>query len=260
MSNTSKFKAIMNPEEFKNKNREHWKQNTEYWTNNKLRQVEDTREFLKGKIIALTNKDETIVVYDYGYGNCWLLELLIELDLKFEYVGFDFNKEFVSIYSEKYKENNNISFVYHDLETPLTNKYHGKADFVFTLFTLFEIPQASKVFENINISLNDGGHHIMLSIDSFYLMLALSDSIEELKEIMKKFDDYKLEDKTPYFFQDIDLGNGTSEILKYASVLYTTSDYLKLAKKAGLNYVEFDELIKTGKFMPKIYQYYDFQK
>lgn len=253
----------MDPKKFKKKNQKHWNENTAYWTSNSLRQVEDTSAYLEVKLkkhFGTNQQNKNYIIYDFGYGNCWLLELLLKLKINFQYVGFDFNKEFISIYEKKYKDFDNVSFVFQDLEQPIDEKYVNKADYVFTLFTLFEIPQADKVFKNISLCLKEKGNLIMLSIDSFYLMLALSNNLPELKSILKKFDDFKLKGKVPYFFQDIDLGNGTSEVLKYASVLYTTSDYLKFAKNVELELIEFDEIVKTAKFMPKIYQYYDFKK
>lgn len=253
----------MDPKEFKKQNQLHWKENTPYWVSNSLRQVEDTSLFLEEKLNKLFKSHEQsnpYIIYDFGYGNCWLLELLLKLKINFEYVGFDFNKEFIEIYKKKYSKVKNVSFVFQDLEETIDVKFLNKADFVFTLFTLFEIPRANKVFQNINLCLKEKGHHIMLSIDSFYLMLALSENMEELKGLLKKFDKYKSEGKVPYFFQDIDLGSEISDTLKYASVLYTTSDYMKLARENNLELNEFDELVKTAKFMPKVYQYYDFIK
>lgn len=263
MNNLKKFNVIMSPENFKNRNKDHWIQNTPYWTQNDLRQIIDTADFLKNKLLELPLTKSPVkpfIIYDFGFGNCWLLDLLKDLNVNFKYIGFDFNEKFIELYSEKYRDMENVSFILQDLEEPLEDKFLNQADYVFTLFTLFEIPQPFKVFDNISNVLKNNGHHIMLSIDSFYLMLALSNDMTELKTILKMFDDYKSQGQTPYFFQDIDLGDGTSQKLKYASVLYTTSDYLKFASKVGLDLNEFDELIKTNKFMPKIYQYYDFIK
>ena len=261
--NKKDLNYIMKPDDFKKSNKLEWNKNTDYWTQSELRQVVDTRHFLKLKLqdlFAKYPKDFEFTIYDFGFGNCWLLELIIELKVNFKYIGFDFNKKFIEIYTKKYQSLQNIKFIDQDLEEPISQELLNKADFVFTLFTLFEIPQVDKVFKNVSNCLKNKGKHILMTIDSFYLMLALSNNFQELKDILKTFSDYKNKNKTPYFFQDIDLGDKNSTKLKYASVLYTTSDYIKKAQNNNLDLITFDELIKTAKFTPKVYQYYEFSK
>lgn len=253
----------MDPLEFKNTNKKEWHKNTTYWIESELRQVVDTRLFLKDKLQTLIKHyptDYEFSIYDFGFGNCWLLDLIIELKINFKYVGFDFNTKFIEIYGKKYQEFDNIKFVEFDLEKPINEEFINAADFVFTLFTLFEIPKVDHVFKNISNCLKKNGKHILLTIDSFYLMLALSENMEDLKNVLTKFDEFKNNGKTPYFFQDIDLGDRASDQLKYASVLHTTSDYIKIAQSYNLYLFAFDELIKTAKFTPKVYQYYEFSK
>ncbi len=64
----------------------------------------------------------------------------------------------------------------------------------------------------------------------------------------------------PFFFQRIDLGDGESDEYEYASVLYSFADYFKEARLNNLNLTDYDEIVKTSKFIPKVYQYFVFEK
>ena len=162
------FTFIKNPDDFKEINKQQWNNNTDYWIKGELRQVIDTKDFLKQKLEALFlnyDKDYEFNIYDFGFGNCWLLELLFEIKIKFKYVGFDFNKKFIEIYSETYTKFPNVKFVYQDLEEPISDDFLNKADIVFTLFSLFEIPRVDKVFKNISNCLKNNGKNLLLTID-----------------------------------------------------------------------------------------------
>jgi len=83
--------------------------------------------------------------------------------------------------------------------------------------------------------------------------------MEEFKTKLAEYETIKTNGKVPYFFQNIDLGDSESENLKYASVLYSFDDYFKQSRKHKMNLIDYGEVVKTSKFLPKTYQYMVFK-
>lgn len=243
---------------FKNENHNGWLINTDYWLHSPLRQVEDTKDFFRKKLKELIF--EGCIIYDLGCGSGWLLDFILELNININYVGFDFNEKFIENLQNKYKGKKNLEFVLTDLEKPLTEKYLSKADFAFNNFCFIEIADLPSAFENSYKTLNNNGSLIIATIDVTYLVVAVSNTYEDFKKNLIKYDEVKAQGKVPYFFQPIDLGNGASNQLKYASVLYSLADYFKLAKARGMILKDYDEVNCLTRFIPKIYQYMQFSK
>ena len=87
------MQMLKNKKKFKQENLKSWINNTNYWLNSPLRQVEDTKEFFKKKL------RETVLpgmrVIDMGCGSGWLLDFLVELNIPCSYIGLDFNNKFI---------------------------------------------------------------------------------------------------------------------------------------------------------------------
>ena len=103
------------------------------------------------------------------------------------------------------------------------------------------------------------GKLIIFTIDNMYLILGVSKTMEDLKTNLDTYERLKNKNEIPYFFQKIDFGDSESENLKYASVLYSIGDYYKKAKEYDMNLIDYGEIVKTSKFIPKIYHYIVFQ-
>ncbi len=241
---------------FKNENHENWLSNTGYWLSSPLRQVEDTKEFLKKKLGEILF--EGCTVYDMCCGSGWLLDFIIESGVRVKYVGFDFNERFISYLTDKFSGQPDYSFVLADLENPIGETYSATADFSFNNFSFFEIANLAPAFDNAVKILKPGGSLIITTIDVSYLIVAISNTYEDFKNNLVMYEQVKAKGEIPYFFQPIDLGNAASEQLKYASVLYSLADYFKLAKSKGLILKEYDEIICMSRFIPKVYQYLEF--
>lgn len=242
---------------FKNENHDCWLANTDYWLHSPLRQVEDTKDFFRKKLKEILFDGCTI--FDLGCGNGWLIDFILELNINIKYVGIDFNEKFIEYLQGKYS-NSNFEFVLADLEKPLDEKYLNKADFAFNNFNFFEIADLPPAFENSHKTLNDNGSLIIATIDVTYLVVAISETYEDFKKNLVMYEQVKAQGKVPYFFQPIDLGNASSNQLKYASVLYSLADYFKLAKSKGMTLKDYDEVICAARFIPKVYQYMEFSK
>lgn len=244
--------------DFKKENQIAWEQNTDYWLHNPLRQVEDTKTFFKQKLAESIRPDMSIV--DMGCGSGWLLEFLLELNIPFSYRGLDFNKKFVDYLQEKYSNIPFASFDYVDFEEPIEDIYHNSADIVFNCFNFFETANLETAFENAAQILKPSGKLVIFTIEVTYLILAVSDSMEEFKTKLKIYEDIKGKGEVPYFFQNIDMGDSENRELKYASVLYSLDDYYKQAKKFKMIFNDYGEVVKTSKYLPKVYQYIVFKK
>ena len=232
--------------------------NADYWLHNHLRQVEDTKDFFKEKLKKIIKPGMTVV--DMGCGSGWLLDFLLELDVPFTYIGLDFNNRFVNSLKEKFSSISNASFETVDFEEEVPSKFHCRADIVFNNFNFFEIANLEIAFANAVNMLKPHGKLVVFTIDYIYLILAVSNSMEEFKSKLKIYEKIKSKGEVPYFFQNIDLGDKVSKYLKYATVLYSFNDYFQQAQNSQLSLVDYDEVIKTSKFLPKIYQYIVYKK
>lgn len=244
---------LKNKIDFKKENLENWYHNTDYWLNNPLRHVQDTEIFFKNKLTEIVKPGMTIV--DMGCGSGWLLDFLLEINKPFKYIGLDFNIIFIKHLRIKYDSISNASFHFVDFEENIPNKLLNKADIVFNCFNFFETADLDSSFENGVKMLKVDGELVILTIEYFYLILALSKNMEEFRVNLKVYEEIKSKGEIPYFFQNIDLGTEESKELKYASVLYSFDDYFKQTKKHQMSLTDYQEVIKTSKFLPKTYQY-----
>lgn len=252
------MKMLKDKTGFKKDNLNSWKKNTQYWLNNPLRQVEDTKRFFKKKLKGIVKPGYTVV--DMGCGSGWLLDFLLELNIKFNYIGLDFNHLFIRHLKQKYFHVPRTKFYSVDFEAGISNKLVQCADVVFNCFNFFETANLDAAFGNGVKMLNSKGKLVIFTIEYTYLILAVSHNMNEFKSNLKKYEQVKSIGEIPYFFQNIDLGDAESRELKYASVLYSLADYFNQAKNNGMKLVDYDEVIKTSKFFPKTYQYIVFQK
>lgn len=239
--------------EFKAANLRGWETNSDYWLNNPLRQVEDTKIFFKEKLRDMVKPNMTIV--DMGCGSGWVLDFLLELDMPFSYIGLDFAPKFVTHLKAQYAHLPSASFELVDFEQEIPEHLKGCADIVFNCFNFFEILGLDAAFSNAVRMLKPNGKLVIFTIDPTFLALAVSKTMPEFRAMLQQYEELKSQGETPHFFQKIDLGDGESKELTYASVLYSFDDFFKQAKKNGLSVNDYGEVIKTSKFIPKTYLY-----
>lgn len=244
--------------QFRKESQECWEKNADYWSHNYLRQVEDTKIFFKEKLKDIIKSGMTVI--DMGCGSGWLLDFLLELDIPFTYIGLDFNNRFIYSLKEEFSSVSNASFETVDFEEKVPDKFLHRADIVFNCFNFFEIANLDTAFANAINMLKPHGKLVIFTIDYTYLILAVSNSMEEFKSNLKTYEEIKSKGEIPYFFQNIDLGDKVSKDLKYASVLYSFNDYFQQVQKYQMSLVDYCEVVKTSKFLPKTYQYIVYKK
>jgi hypothetical protein len=97
----------------------------------------------------------------------------------------------------------------------------------------------------------------MSTIDKTYLILALSRDWSEFHDNLRRYQELP---GTKYGFQKIDLGTGVSDHLEYPSVLYSTQDYLEMARAHGMHLVDYVEHPFTSRAVPKVYCHLEFRR
>lgn len=256
------LEVLKNSEEFKKRNQEAWKRNTNFWLSSELRQLTDTKTFLLDKLPTLISNEANSLPYvvDMGTGSGWLLELLKSLSIKCNFIGLDFNELFINHLNVKFADSPNTTFIKNDFEDEIPEHLINTSDVVFNFFNFFEIANLEKAFSNAVKLLKPKGKLVILTIDYVYLILALAKNMDQLKLILTEYDQMKNHNEIPFFFQKIDLGFSESEEYEYPSVLYSFNDYYLQATNNYMKLVDYFEIVKTAKPIPKVYQYMVFQK
>jgi len=256
------LKGLVNKLKFKQRNLKGWEHNTQFWLNSELRHVVDTKDFLLKKLHSLFRDDvsDNGTVIDMGTGSGWALEVLRELSIDYRFIGLDFNEPFIEYLKSKFRDDSDADFLNVDLEEEVPAELHRSADVVFNFFNFFELTNLEQAFRNAEKMLKPNGRLVIMTIEPYYLMLALAKTMQDLKSVLREYEEHKGRGEVPYFFQKIDLGDAESEDYEYASVLYSLDDYYKQAQSNGMNLIDYTEVVKTSKLIPKVYQYIVFQK
>jgi 2-polyprenyl-3-methyl-5-hydroxy-6-metoxy-1,4-benzoquinol methylase len=244
------IKALDDQNKFRLKTNLCWEKNTTYWLNEKLRHVTDVGSYIVDRTISLCHKlkKSKPTIVDLGFGSAWLYEELCKKKIKCNYIGIDRNKNFIEYAEKKYKNEDGCKFYKFDLEEPLNIGI--KADVVVNAFTFFELSNLHQSMENACNLLKDKGTLLISTIDSTYLILAVSESWAEFMDNLRLYE--QLPDKK-YTFQPIDLDDSASPTLEYPSVLYSRDDFLNTSASFGLKLSKYKEHVFTAKPIPKIY-------
>jgi SAM-dependent methyltransferase len=243
---------------FKSRNRQSWAKNSDFWIKGKMRHLADLYDsvvLMIAEILEQIPKPANhITVADTGCGEGWAIRAMNEAGFVGRYIGFDFNPAFIKALKKRHPDGRH-EFILADLELPLPKRFFGQADIVLNFFNLFELPQLEKAFSNVASLIVPGGSLIILHIDPMTQLLAVSDSMHEFKRNLKLFEEYK--NKLGYD-KDIDVGDRRSGRY-YRSLLYSVGDYFQCAKTNGLVLETFKEIVKTGNYVPQIYQLLHFR-
>jgi SAM-dependent methyltransferase len=249
---------IQHDEEFKSENLQNWKMNTHFWLQGRMRHLSDVHD-MTGDILGVLLSRELShrpVVLDIGCGEGWLLRLIKEKQYAADYIGLDFNQEFIDTLKVRYSGDENVRFVLHDIEKAIPAALAGTVDIVTNCFNFFEVPDVNKAFHNAAVALRPGGILLVLTIDPIIQLISISKSLEELTEALRQYE------RCPTdlaYDKEIDIGDGGSGRI-YKGILYSAATYVQIGKRAGLKLTDFQELVRTAKRNPQIYQYLLFQK
>ena len=244
---------------FKRINYENWHTNTDFWLQGKMRHLHDiwepTGEVL-ADILLQTSTVGTGRLIDFGCGEGWLVRLLIEKQIDISYLGVDFNEYFVEHLSRRYVGDPRISFRRYDIEDSLPDELVDAARVAVNIFNFFEVPDISRAFRNVALSLKPGGILLIVSIDPIMQMLAVTENRDDLSKVLKA---YEANPETLGYDKDIDVGDSRSGRI-YKSLFYSSAFYVRLAKANGLSLFDYREVVKTANFVPQIYQFLLFRK
>ena len=250
---------VTDKKKFKDQNLNNWYQNSEFWLQGKMRHLKDvyhtTAKVIQDVAADIPDRNPLRLI-DFGCGEGWLLRLLKEYELDLDYVGVDFNKKFVDVLKERFRGQVGVKFILHDLEEELPKELIRSADIVTNFFNFFEIPNLEAAFSNVSEAIDEGGVLIILTIDPIMQLLAVSENFEDFLNGLKEYETHQAE---LGYDKDIDVGDYRSGKI-YKSLLYSTATYVELAKKTGLKLFDYREVVKTGNFVPQIYQYIFFRK
>lgn len=244
---------------FKDQNLSNWYENSEFWLQGKMRHLKDiydTTGMIMREVMMQFPDRNRLRVVDFGCGEGWLLRLLNESQISVDYVGVDFNARFVNALKERYKDQTGIKFILHDLEEKLPAELINSADIATNFFNFFEIPVLEAAFSNVCQAVDERGVLIVLSIDPIMQLLAVSQGFEDFINGLREYENNQAE---LGYDKDIDVGDYRSGRI-YKSLLYSTATYVDLAKKNDLKLFDYREVVKTGNFVPQIYQYILFKK
>lgn len=250
---------IKDPSAFKESNLQNWYNNSEFWLQGTMRHLKDvshSTSVILGDLLRPACDGATPTLIDFGCGEGWLLRLIEDRGLNVNYRGLDFNKLFIRTLSSRYQDKENVRFMLYDLEEELPAEMVGQADIATNFFNFFEIPNIRAAIRNVSRSLKPGGTLVILTIDPVMQLLAVSDSFDDFKASLKDYETFQSE---LGYDKDIDVGDFRSGRI-YKSVLYSSATYIELAKCNDLRLVDYQEVVKTGNFVPQIYQYIMFRK
>lgn len=249
---------VKDNQDFKNKNLENWYANSEFWLQSKMRHLKDVYGFtgeILSKNIEELNLDRKINVLDLGCGEGWIYRLLKESTLEVDYTGLDFNKIFIEANLKRY-DHDGGRFILYDLENPPPNELLNYADLAINFFNFFEIPNIRLAFSNVAKMIRKDGILIIVNIDPIMQILSVSESFDDFKNSLKEYENFQAQ---LAYDKDIDVGDEKSGRI-YKSLLYSTATYVEFAKENGLQLFDYKEVVKTGNFVPQIYQYIFFKK
>lgn len=250
----SKLYTIKNDEEFKQNNLVGWYENSDFWLQGKMRHIKDIYDFTGNEIQNILLKSQSLgrkTLVDIGCGEGWILRLLKEKGIDINYIGVDFNSKFIDTLKEKYKGIDNVEFLCMDIENPVPDWLYGYADIAVNLFNFFEIPNIDSGFANTCKMIKKNGYLLIVSIDPIMQILAISDDHKTFISNLKKYEKHS---NSLGYDKDIDIGDQKSGRV-YRGILYSNATYVRLAKKNNLVLDDYKEVIKTGNYIPQIYQF-----
>jgi len=244
-------------ESYRRRARACWQKNASYWLSNPLRHVADVGEYIIDRVIAACSKSNSPrpTIVDMGFGSAWVYDALRTRRFSCNYVGLDSTEQFVCHSRNSYATDEFCRFELTDLEEPVG--IDVRADVVLNAFTFFELAQLQQPMMNAYKLLRPGGSLLVSTIDSTYLILAVSNSWDGFRDNLARYE--KLPG-TKYAFQPIDLGDRASSTLEYPSVLYSRDDYITAASSVGFRLTSYKEHIFTAKPIPKIYVHLELLK
>ncbi len=245
---------------FKKENLALWRANSAFWLESKMRHLEHISPALAGLLLRFMQTRgrgrKHCHIADIGCGEAWLLRLLFSIKKPFQYTGFDFNPSFIDHLRTTWSSNPNVQFLRHDVSKPYPRRFAGQFDLAVNCFNFFEVPDAQDAYRNAARLLRTGGNLLVVTIDPVMQILAVSKTRKTFLRNLKLYERFKHQ---LGYNKRIDVsGERTSRI--YRGILYSSAQFVQMARRAGLSIVDYNEVVKTGSPTPQIYDFLLFSK
>lgn len=247
----------LSKEQFRRQKAAYWLQATEFWLTSNLRHVDDIGRQIVAHITQklVSTRSSRPVLLDVGFGSAWLERSVRREIPRLQYIGIDSNRAFVRKANAGYSGVAGAEFRYLDIERSAPSGV--QADLAVCAFSLFEMLDLRGAIKNISKSLRSQGHLYIITIDRAYLILAMSETMPEMKRLLQKFRKRRGAART---FQRIDTGKRLHRLMHYPSVLHYLDEYFEVCQASGMDFEKFEETDYTHRPIPKTYQHIIFRK
>jgi SAM-dependent methyltransferase len=238
---------------FKQENLENWRKNSAFWLEGRMRHLKDLDSYMAGELryfVERLSSPRRPLVCDLGCGEGWIYRILKREGLSADYLGVDFNEDFIISLRETHCLDEHSEFVVLDLEGNIPDSMLGKVDLAVNCFNFFELPNIERAFSNVAKMLNKGATLLVVTIDPTMQILAISENLESFKSNLALYEQFNTQ---LGYDKDTDIGDEKSGRI-YRGILYSASTYIEMAKRNGLLVGGMKEVVKTANSIPQIYQ------
>ena len=252
-----RLRSISGWDSFRTENLANWIEITGAWTSRQLPHVADLRDWIQDEAsLRFSAHTRPLRIVDVGCGNGWVLDTLRSTDQRFSYTGVDFNPALIGWLRETYDDEPRADFIKADLETGAFRGVDLRADWVISIFSLFECRNLSAAVTFCASVLAADGIMSVASINPVTQILAISDDADQLRENLSLYE--RLGADAGYK-KRIEFQNGVGQET-YMGILYSVADYTRVAREQGFFLDGLEEMNRCGAVVPQIYELMRFER
>ena len=239
---------------FRRRNNANWRAITDFWLDAPLAHVHHVGASLCARVLQATTQPVQTIL-DMGCGNAWLLRGLREAGWRGRYTGVDNNERLIVALRARYAEDADAVFECRDVEL---GEAFGRApvNVVVNAFNFFELPDLARGFAWAAGHMTTGGALVVATIDPLAQILAISTSAEELAEALSE---WQAAGEILAYDKTIDVEGGVNS-QTYSGILYSLADFVAAAKHRGLRLEDIEEVRKTARMPPQVYELLTFRR
>jgi len=238
---------------FRRRNKANWRAITNFWLDAPLAHVHHVGAALCGRVLQATTAPVQTIL-DMGCGNAWLLRSLREAGWRGRYTGVDNNDRLIVALRTRYADDEDAVFECEDVE--LGEAGCAPVDVVVNAFNFFELPDLAGGFAWAARHMTAAGSLVVATIDPLAQILAISTSAEELAEALSE---WQAGEEILAYDKTIDV-EGNIHSQTYSGILYSLADFVAAAKHRGLRLEDIEEVRKTARTPPQVYELLTFRR
>lgn len=247
---TARVYALRDAAAFRSQNNENWAAITDFWLSAPLAHVGHIGEHLVRLILAAHHHATSIL--DMGCGNAWLHQRLRNAGWNGHYIGVDNNALLIERLRQQ-STDTHAEFHCEDVESAPRTKL-PPVDIVVNAFNFFELPDLEGGFRWAAARLGSGGTLIVATIEPLAQLLAICETRDELDRALAL---WSAPDSLVAYDKTVDV-EGRIAIKTYSGVLYGLSDYVRHAQQVNLRLTRLEEIRKTARRPPQVYELIEF--